>query len=111
PALSAPAACGRATVGGSPSGPVTGGLASVLGATIGATIIFLIAKSAVGEHLLRRAGPRAAKFADGFRANAFSYMLFLRLVPFPFLLGNLPPPLVGLAFPQFSAGTPDGAFA
>src|SRR5262249_57370333 len=80
-----------ATIGGFLFGAVTGGLAAVLGATIGATIIFLIAKSAVGEHLLRRAGPRAAKFADGFRANAFSYMLVLRLGAVPLFAPHTPP--------------------
>ena len=48
---------------------------------LGATVIFLIARSAFGEHLTRRAGPLAAKLAEGFRADAFSYLLFLRLVP------------------------------
>ena len=36
-----------------------------VGATIGATIIFMIAKSAFGEHLARRAGPMAEKLAAG----------------------------------------------
>ena len=44
-------------------------------------------KSALGEHLVRRAGPLAEKLANGFRADAFNYLLFLRLVPiFPFWL-------------------------
>lgn len=107
-ALSIPAGAVLTTIGGFLFGAVTGGLAAVLGATIGATIIFLIAKSAVGEHLLRRAGPRAAKFADGFRANAFSYMLFLRLVPFPFWLVNLAPALFGVPLPTFVAATAIG---
>ena len=46
---------------------------------------------------MRRAGPLAGKLADGFRADAFSYLLFLRLVPvFPFFLVNLVPALVGV---------------
>ncbi len=37
------------------------------------------------------------KLADGFRADAFSYLLFLRLVPlFPFWLVNLAPALFGV---------------
>ena len=70
------------------------GSPSVVGATTGATIIFLIARSACGESLVRRAGPLARKLAEGFRADAFSYLLFLRLVPaFPFFLVNLVPAL------------------
>src|SRR5262245_22249489 len=56
-------------------GAVLGGAASVVGATIGAICIFLIAKSAVGDYLVRRAGPLAQKLARGFRADAFSYLL------------------------------------
>ncbi len=107
-ALSIPAGAVLTTIGGFLFGAVTGALAAVLGATIGATIIFLVAKSAVGEHLVRRAGPRAAKFADGFRANAFTYMLFLRLVPFPFWLINLAPALFGVPLTTFVAATAIG---
>lgn len=107
-ALSLPAGAVMTTIGGFLFGTVIGGLSAMLGATIGATIIFLIAKSAVGEHLLRRAGPRAAKFAEGFRADAFSYMLFLRLVPFPFWLVNLAPALFGVRLTTFVAATAIG---
>ena len=76
--------------------------ATLVGATFGATIIFLIAKSALGDWLVRRAGPRVEKVAAGFRADAFNYMLFLRLVPFfPFWLVNLVPALVGVRLRTF----------
>ena len=72
-------------------------------------LIFLIAKSAVGEHLARRAGPLAAQLAEGFRADAFSYLLFLRLVPlFPFWLVNLAPALFGVRPATFVAATAIG---
>jgi uncharacterized membrane protein YdjX (TVP38/TMEM64 family) len=81
----------------------------MVGATIGAIFIFLIAKSAVGEHLVRRAGPLAGKLAQGFRADAFSYLLFLRLVPvFPFWLINLVPALCGVRLATFAAATAVG---
>ena len=87
-------------------GAVLGGAASVVGATIGAICIFLIAKSAVGDYLVRRAGPLAQKLARGFRADAFSYLLFLRLVPiFPFWIVNLVPALVGVKLATFAAAT------
>jgi uncharacterized membrane protein YdjX (TVP38/TMEM64 family) len=107
-ALSIPAGAVLTTIGGFLFGSVVGALSAIVGATIGATIIFLIAKSALGEHLLRRAGPRAARFAEGFRADAFCYMLFLRLVPFPFWLVNLAPALFGVRLTTFVTATAIG---
>jgi uncharacterized membrane protein YdjX (TVP38/TMEM64 family) len=78
----------------------------VIGATAGATVIFLIAKSALGDWLVRRAGRRAEKLAAGFCADAFNYLLFLRLVPlFPFWLVNLVPALCGVRLATFVAAT------
>jgi uncharacterized membrane protein YdjX (TVP38/TMEM64 family) len=90
-------------------GTLIGGTASVTGATIGATLIFLVARSACGENLIRRAGPLACKLAAGFRADAFSYLLFLRLVPaFPFFLVNLVPAVAGVKLRTFMAATAIG---
>ena len=115
-ALSIPGALFLSISGGVLFGTLIGGLANVVGATIGATVIFLIARSACGENLVRRAGPLACKLAEGFRADAFSYLLFLRLVPaFPFFLVNLAPALVGVKLSTFVAATAigilPGAFA
>ncbi len=105
-ALSLPGATFLTITGGVLFGVVIGALASLVGATIGAAIIFLIAKSAVGEYLVRRAGPRLAKLAEGFRQDAFHYLLFLRLVPlFPFFLVNLAPAIVGVRLVTFVAAT------
>lgn len=105
-ALSIPGALFLTIAGGILFGTLVGGLAAVVAATIGATIIFLVAKSACGETLVRRAGPLACKLADGFRADAFSYLLFLRLVPaFPFFLVNLVPALAGVKLSTFAAAT------
>ena len=66
----------------------------------------LLARSAIGEPLLKGAGPRAAKLARGFRQDAFNYLLFLRLVPaFPFFLVNLVPALAGVRLGPFLAAT------
>ena len=70
---------------------------AIVGATTGATIVFMIARGACGEAILHRAGPLACKLAQGFREDAFHYLLFLRLVPvFPFWLVNLAPAVVGV---------------
>lgn len=105
-ALSVPGAVFLTVTGGFLFGLAVGASAAVIGATIGATLIFLIARSALGEPLLRRAGPRVAQLARGFRDDAFSYLLFLRLVPaFPFFLVNLVPAFAGVRLAPFIAAT------
>lgn len=88
-------------IGGFLFGPVVGTVAAVVSALTGATIIFVIARSAAGEWLTRRAGPAAARFAEGFRADAFSYLLFLRLMPLPFWLVNIAAALFRVPFSTF----------
>jgi len=108
-ALSIPGASLLTMSGGILFGFLVGATASIIGATTGATIVFLVARSAFGESLARRAGPLANKIASGFCANAFSYLLFLRLVPaFPFFLVNLAPALVGVKLSTFVAATAIG---
>jgi uncharacterized membrane protein YdjX (TVP38/TMEM64 family) len=105
-ALSVPGAAVLTICGGILFGWLVGGLAAIAGATAGATIIFSIARTACGESLLRCAGSRAQSIAEGFRSDAFSYLLFLRLVPlFPFWLVNLAPALVGVRLATFVGAT------
>lgn len=75
-----------------------GGISTVFGATLGATALFLAARTAFGDVLRERAGPAVQKMRDGFERNAVSYMLFLRLVPaFPFFVVNLAPAFLGVS--------------
>jgi uncharacterized membrane protein YdjX (TVP38/TMEM64 family) len=105
-ALSVPGAVFLTVAGGFLFGIMVGASAAVIGATIGATLIFLVARSALGEPLLRRAGPRASQLAKGFRDDAFNYLLFLRLVPaFPFFLVNLVPAFAGVPLGTFVTAT------
>ena len=68
--------------------------AVVIGASIGATVIFLIARSALGASLAAKAGPFMQKFEQGLKENEFSYLFILRLVPiFPFFIVNIVPAL------------------
>ena len=104
--LSLPGSVFLTIAGGFLFGLVVGAAAAVVGATIGATIIFLVARTALGEPLLRRAGSRATQLAQGFREDAFNYLLFLRLVPaFPFFLVNLVPAFAGVPLATFVAAT------
>ena len=105
-ALSIPVGFYLTVIGGILFGTVLGGAAALVGATTGAICIFLIARSAIGEYLVRRAGPLAGKLAQGFCADAFSYLLFLRLVPIvPFWMVNLVAALCGVRFATFAAAT------
>jgi uncharacterized membrane protein YdjX (TVP38/TMEM64 family) len=84
---------------------VAGGLV-VVGATIGATGLFLAARTGLGEPLRRRAGPGLKRMEAGFRENALSYLLVLRLVPlFPFWLVNLVPAFLGVKLRTYVIGT------
>ena len=88
--LSIPGAALLTIAGGFLFGGVTGALGAIVGATAGATGLFLAARSSFGAALAGRAGPWLQKFRDGFQRDAVSYLLFLRLVTlFPFWLVNL----------------------
>jgi uncharacterized membrane protein YdjX (TVP38/TMEM64 family) len=106
--LSLPVAVFMTVIGGFLFGTLLGTLAAVAGALTGGTLVFLIARSACGEWLTRSAGPLAAKLAEGFRADAFSYLLFLRLVPVPFWLVNLAPAMLGVRLSTFVVATAIG---
>ena len=70
---------------------------ATLGGTLGAVCVFLAARTAFGDVLRVKAGPALKRMEAGFRENAFSYMLFLRLIPlFPFWLVNLVPAFLGV---------------
>lgn len=108
-ALSIPGAVYLTVTGGLLFGAIGGSLAAFVGATAGATLLFLLARTAFGEHLIRRAGPLAERLAEGFREDAFNYLLFLRLVPlFPFFLVNLVPAVAGVRLAPFVAATAIG---
>lgn len=78
----------------------------VLAATIGAAIIFIAAKTALGDFLSNRAGGFVKSMEKGFHENELNYMFVLRLVPvFPFWAINIAAGLVGVSFRNFLIGT------
>jgi len=96
-AASLPVATLVTLVGGFLFGVVAGTALTVVGATLGATAIFLVARHACGQALLERARPWLGRMEAGFRRNEFSYMLFLRLMPvFPFVAVNIAPAFLGV---------------
>lgn len=105
-ALSFPAASILTIFGGFMFGWLAGGTTTVFAATIGATTIFLAARSAFGDVLRRKAGPALARLADGFARDGFSYLLVLRLAPvFPFFIINIAPAFFGVKPRDFVAAT------
>lgn len=105
-ALSLPGGLVMTLSGGLLFGWQVGAPATIVGATIGATIIFMIARSSFGETLAAKAGPWLGKLSEGFKENALSYLLFLRLVPaFPFVVVNLAPALLGVPLRTYVIGT------
>lgn len=78
----------------------------IFAATIGATILFLAAKTALGDVLRAKAGPFLQKMEAGFQENALSYLLVLRLIPlFPFFIVNLVPAFLGVSLKVFVIAT------
>lgn len=105
-AVSLPGGAVLTLAGGFLFGTAAGSVYVVIGATLGATAVFLAARSAVGDALRRRAGPAIARMEAGFRDNALSYLLFLRLIPvFPFWLVNLVPAFLGVRLRTYVIGT------
>ncbi|HMO30110.1 VTT domain-containing protein [Enterovirga sp.] len=84
--------------------------AILVAATAGALVVHaaacLSAGTPLGERLQRRAGPLYALAAEDLRANAFGYLLVMRLVPFfPFFLVNILAGIVGIPARTFALAT------
>ena len=105
-AASLPIATLVTLVGGFLFGAVAGTALTVVGATAGATVVFLVARTAFGDALRLRARPYIGRMEAGFARNAFSYMLFLRLMPiFPFFAVNIVPAFLGVKTRTYVATT------
>ncbi|KAF0099072.1 MAG: ydjXC [bacterium] len=75
--------------GGALFGPFWGTLWNLTGATIGASLAFLIARYLGSDWVTRKAGPRLQSLNDGVSAEGWRFVAFVRLVPlFPFNLLN-----------------------
>jgi uncharacterized membrane protein YdjX (TVP38/TMEM64 family) len=105
-ALSLPIATFLTLLGGFLFGAVKGSLMVVTAATIGATIIFTIAKTSLGTTLREKAGPLYDKVEGNMKDNAMGYLFFMRLVPiFPFVLVNILPALFNVPLRIFALTT------
>lgn len=78
-----------AIVGGLAYGGLIGGALTVIGASLGATLSFIIGKYVARGYIIQRFGndPTFQKIEKGVRENGLSFLIFTRLVPiFPFAI-------------------------
>jgi uncharacterized membrane protein YdjX (TVP38/TMEM64 family)/rhodanese-related sulfurtransferase len=75
--------------GGALFGPVLGTFYNLTGATIGATLAFLIARYLASDWVANKAGGRLKQLINGVEGEGWRFVAFTRLVPlFPFNLLN-----------------------
>jgi uncharacterized membrane protein YdjX (TVP38/TMEM64 family) len=87
-----------------------GAAASWAAACLGGTALFVAARSALRELLHRHVSGWLGRFEEGFRANAFNYILALRLFPgAPFFVVNLAPAFFDVKLRDFVLATLIGA--
>lgn len=101
-----PGALWLTIAGGLLFGLAGGTAATVIGATLGASVLFFAAKTSLGKALRERAGPFLKRMERGFRENQISYMFAMRLFPaVPFPVANVAPALLGARYPAYAATT------
>ncbi|MBB4284826.1 putative membrane protein YdjX (TVP38/TMEM64 family) [Roseospira goensis] len=104
--FSVPGAVWMSITGGYLFGPVAGTALIVLAATLGATAVFLAARYILGDTWRDRVRGPMARLERGFRDNAFTSLLVLRLIPlFPFWLINLVPAFLGVPTRTYAGAT------
>jgi uncharacterized membrane protein YdjX (TVP38/TMEM64 family) len=75
--------------GGALFGPVWGTILNLVGATIGASVAFLVARYIAGDWVEQKAAGRLKRMINGVEAEGWRFVAFVRLVPlFPFNLTN-----------------------
>lgn len=105
-AIAVPGSAVLTIAGGFLFGIALGTVWVVIAATAGATALFLMARTVLGDALRKRAGPALKKMEAGFSENAFSYLLSLRLIPvFPFFLINIVPAFLGVGVRTYVVAT------
>ncbi len=78
-----------ALAGGALFGPVWGAILNLVGATLGASLAFLIARYLADDWVARKSGGHLKRLVDGVEKEGWRFVAFVRLVPlFPFNLTN-----------------------
>ncbi len=105
-ACSIPEAAVVTVAGGLLFGTFVGGALAVVGSTLGAVILFLVARSAFANLVARRARGLIERIRPRLHRDGFSYLLALRLIPaVPFWLVNLAAALCGMRLFPYAAAT------
>ena len=105
-ALSLPGAAVLSLAAGAVFGVLPATVYVNIGATVGATLAFLLSRTLLRGWAVRRFGWRMGAIDRGLRESGLSYLLFLRLVPvFPFFLINLAAGVTGLPLRTYVIGT------
>jgi uncharacterized membrane protein YdjX (TVP38/TMEM64 family) len=111
-ALSLPGATIATLAGGFLFGMFPGTLYNVLAASLGAAAVFVAARAGLGADVADKIAARGgavARLQEGLRANQWSVLLMMRLVPVvPFFLANLIPAFAGIRFAPFVVTTAIG---
>lgn len=101
-AFSVPGAIWLTMAGGFLFGTALATLLTVFSATIGATLIFLAARSSLGAELQRRAGPWLGRVDREIERGEISFLLVIRLIPaIPFFVANVVPAFVKVRLVNF----------
>jgi uncharacterized membrane protein YdjX (TVP38/TMEM64 family) len=105
-ALALPGAVIFTIAGGLLFGTWLGGLLAISGATAGAIVAFLAARTVVGQRLAGHVGPWFHRLEAGFRENAWSYLFVLRVLPLaPFVVVNVGAALLGVRLKTYVLAT------
>lgn len=105
-AIAFPAQAVLSVIGGFLFGWLAGSAAIAVGATMGASMLFLATRSAFGSFLRDRGKGVASRLAEGFREDAVGYLLVLRLAPvFPFFLVTIAAALFDIRLRSFVLAT------
>jgi uncharacterized membrane protein YdjX (TVP38/TMEM64 family) len=105
-AMSLPVGLWLSLLGGLLFGTLFGSVLTVLGASIGAVLLFLIARGLLAPFCEAKFARQIGRLRPGLERDGFGYLLALRLMPiFPFWLVNLAPALIGMRLMPYAAAT------
>lgn len=80
--------------------------ATVIGATLGASMLFFAARTSIGAALRERAGPFVQRMEAGFNEGPLSFMFAMRFMPaVPFPVSNIAPALLGAKYRDYAFTT------
>jgi uncharacterized membrane protein YdjX (TVP38/TMEM64 family) len=103
--ISLPGVAILTVIGGYLFGWLHGTVLVLIAVTTSASAVFLLTRSALGDHVRERTAPAVQRFAEGFRRNALSYGFALNVVPiFPYALIIVVPAACGVPLHTFLAG-------